>query len=190
MALCLCWLLYILALHFVLFLCTTAVWQLVINEYVMLCYSQECLHPGKHITHARTHTDRWKTQKHNASSPICRMGELSCTAAFPVFNCFQCYKNMSLKLSKRYILASVKAIVCAYCSVSTRWSFQRQAPLQNAVSTVLYQHLDHQLFIQLMQISWYWGSGGVSSINAQKSLIKVWLARGTLEKQLLSLSHQ
>ena len=29
---------YILALHFVLLLSTTAVWQFVINEYVMLCY--------------------------------------------------------------------------------------------------------------------------------------------------------
>ena len=33
------WLLYILDLRFVLFLCTTAVWQFAINEYVMLCYS-------------------------------------------------------------------------------------------------------------------------------------------------------
>ena len=32
------WLLYILDLRFVLFLCTTAVWQFAINEYVMLCY--------------------------------------------------------------------------------------------------------------------------------------------------------
>ena len=32
------WLLYILDLSFVLFLCTTAVWQFAINEYVMLCY--------------------------------------------------------------------------------------------------------------------------------------------------------
>ena len=32
------WLLYILHLRFVLFLCTTAVWQFAINEYVMLCY--------------------------------------------------------------------------------------------------------------------------------------------------------
>jgi len=35
------WLLYILDLRFVLFLCTTAVWQFAINEYVnvMLCYA-------------------------------------------------------------------------------------------------------------------------------------------------------
>jgi len=32
------WLVYILDMRFVLFLCTTAVWQLAINEYVMLCY--------------------------------------------------------------------------------------------------------------------------------------------------------
>ena len=32
------WLLYILDLRFVLFLCTTAVWQFAINVYVMLCY--------------------------------------------------------------------------------------------------------------------------------------------------------
>ena len=32
------WLLYILDLRFVLFLCTTAVWQFAINEYVMLFY--------------------------------------------------------------------------------------------------------------------------------------------------------
>ena len=32
------WLLYILALRFVLFLCTTAVWQFAINEYVMLYF--------------------------------------------------------------------------------------------------------------------------------------------------------
>ena len=32
------WLLYILDQRFVLFLCTTAVWQFAINEYVMLCY--------------------------------------------------------------------------------------------------------------------------------------------------------
>jgi len=32
------WLLYILDLRFVIFLCTTAVWQFAINEYVMLCY--------------------------------------------------------------------------------------------------------------------------------------------------------
>jgi len=32
------WLLSILDLRFVLFLCTTAVWQFAINEYVMLCY--------------------------------------------------------------------------------------------------------------------------------------------------------
>jgi len=32
-------LLYILDLRFVLFLCTTAVWQFAINEYVMLCYN-------------------------------------------------------------------------------------------------------------------------------------------------------
>ena len=32
------WLIYILDMRFVLFLCTTAVWQLAINEYVMLCY--------------------------------------------------------------------------------------------------------------------------------------------------------
>ena len=32
------WLLYILALRFVLLLCTTAISQFVINEYVMLCY--------------------------------------------------------------------------------------------------------------------------------------------------------
>ena len=32
------WLLYILDLHSVLFLCTTAVWQFAINEYIMLCY--------------------------------------------------------------------------------------------------------------------------------------------------------
>jgi len=32
------WLLYILDLRFVVFLCTTAVWQFTINEYVMLCY--------------------------------------------------------------------------------------------------------------------------------------------------------
>ena len=32
------WLLYILDLRFVLFLCTTAVWQFAINECVMLCY--------------------------------------------------------------------------------------------------------------------------------------------------------
>ena len=32
------WVLYILDLRFVLFLCTTAVWQFAINEYVMLCY--------------------------------------------------------------------------------------------------------------------------------------------------------
>ena len=31
------WLLYILDLRFVLFLCTTAVWQFAMNEYVMLC---------------------------------------------------------------------------------------------------------------------------------------------------------
>ena len=36
------WLLYILDLHSVLFLCTTAVWQLAINEYVMLCYVMLC----------------------------------------------------------------------------------------------------------------------------------------------------
>jgi len=35
------WLLYFLDLRFVLFLCTTAVWQFAINEYVMLCYSPE-----------------------------------------------------------------------------------------------------------------------------------------------------
>jgi len=33
-----CWLLYISDLRFVLFLCTTAVWQFAINEYVMVCY--------------------------------------------------------------------------------------------------------------------------------------------------------
>jgi len=41
------WLLYILDLHFVLFLCTTAVWQFRINEYVILCYgmfSSTCIH--------------------------------------------------------------------------------------------------------------------------------------------------
>jgi len=32
------WLLYISDLRFVLFLCTTAVWQFAINKYVMLCY--------------------------------------------------------------------------------------------------------------------------------------------------------
>ena len=32
------WLLYIIDLCLVLFLCTTAVWQFAINEYVMLCY--------------------------------------------------------------------------------------------------------------------------------------------------------
>ena len=32
------WLLYILDMRFVLFLCTTAAWQFAINEYVMLCY--------------------------------------------------------------------------------------------------------------------------------------------------------
>jgi len=32
------WLLYILNLRFVLFMCTTAVWRFAINEYVMLCY--------------------------------------------------------------------------------------------------------------------------------------------------------
>jgi len=37
------WLLYILDLRFVLFLCTTAVWQFTINKYVMLlCYAQLC----------------------------------------------------------------------------------------------------------------------------------------------------
>jgi len=37
------WLLYILDLRFVLFLCTTAVWQFAINKYVMLlCYAQLC----------------------------------------------------------------------------------------------------------------------------------------------------
>jgi len=40
------WLLYILDLRFVLFLCTTAVWQFAINEYVMLCYKRIALaHP-------------------------------------------------------------------------------------------------------------------------------------------------
>jgi len=34
-------LLYILGVCFVLFLCTTAVWQFAINEYVMLCYGQK-----------------------------------------------------------------------------------------------------------------------------------------------------
>ena len=32
------WLLYILDLRFVLFLCTTAVWEFAVKEYVMLCY--------------------------------------------------------------------------------------------------------------------------------------------------------
>jgi len=32
------WLVYILDMRFVLFLCTTAVWQFAMNEYVMLCY--------------------------------------------------------------------------------------------------------------------------------------------------------
>ena len=37
------WLLYILDMRFVLFLCTTtAVWQFAINEYVMLCYVIQC----------------------------------------------------------------------------------------------------------------------------------------------------
>ena len=36
------WLLCILDLRFVLFLCTTAVWQFAINEYVMLCYVMLC----------------------------------------------------------------------------------------------------------------------------------------------------
>ena len=36
------WLLYILDLRFVLFLCTTAVWQFAINEYVMLFYVMLC----------------------------------------------------------------------------------------------------------------------------------------------------
>jgi len=32
------WLLYILDLRFVIFLCTTAVWEFAVKEYVMLCY--------------------------------------------------------------------------------------------------------------------------------------------------------
>jgi len=58
------WLLYILDMCFVLFLCTTAVWQFAINEYVMLCYLY--LLPNRPTLTNRPHTaaavDTWERQ--------------------------------------------------------------------------------------------------------------------------------
>ena len=65
------WLLYILDMRFVLFLCTTAVSQFAINEYVMLCYkkirrSRYCWPPYvlslwtlRDVPHGKSHQLEW-----------------------------------------------------------------------------------------------------------------------------------
>ena len=53
------WLLYILDLRFVLFLCTTAVWQFAINEYVMLCYVMLRRVDWSYTRQRLDHTPHW-----------------------------------------------------------------------------------------------------------------------------------